>query len=439
MKLNHVQNKQSQSFGSAALFNATAGLESNVLLNKAIFDITGSDIPWVIMANNKEERRERTNRGILSVIMVFLSPLVALPFVNRFAMKYVAKLTPKLFSKEYNAVKLSNEHLISAEKTEIGLKELAEKLSEKLPTHEPKIDFKYALEQVKGTNKEKYDEIRKRIINAKNFVLGFDILMVSGVFGHIGFYNDWQTKKKTGQIGYSAELKMADKEIVEKRAKKQEKIMMLKYGGFLTALATAGIALPLAVRHGLSTNVETKFSKYIKDRGEIFDYKDAIFMSRWPMAISFLAAHSGVFLASRNESEMKDNAIRSSVALSIFFLGDLLMASVLGQLSDKFLKTNIINRTPKNKNILHNILPPAHSLKALENLGNSKTKGIATAIFWFNFIALSGLAGFVVPSLINKIVKKDVSKDVEKANSHVDGPIFGDSGEGRKVFEQFKH
>lgn len=400
------KNGSLEAFRGITPYSLTAGLESNVLLNKAIFDITGSDIPWVIMANNDEERRERINRGLLSVMMVFISPIVALPFVNRFGMRYVSKLTPKFLHEQYNAVKLSNEFLTDAQKTETGLADLAKELKKK----NINLDIPALLEKAGGS----YDNLRKKIINAKSIVLGFDMLMVAGVFGHIGFYNDWQTKRKTGQSGFSAEFEMADKKIVEERAKKQERIKKYKYAGFLTALAASGVALPLAVRHGLITTNKTKFAKYIKSRGEIFDYKDAIFMSRWPMAISFITAHIGVFLASRNKSEMKDNAIRSSTAISIFFLGDLLLASILGQLSDKFLNTKVINRTPKNKNFLHGILPPAKRLKMLESIHDPKTKALATAIFWFNFVTLSILSGFIAPTIINKIVKKDVSLDEKK-------------------------
>lgn len=392
--------KQKQSFKGITPYSITSALESNTLLNKALFDLTGSDIPWIIMANNKDERRERINRGALSVAMVFVSPLVALPFVNRFAMRYVSKLTPKMFSKEYNAVKLSNKYLGSAEKTKEGLKELSKEL---------KMDFSPVVKRVGGD----YDKLRKKIITSKNIVLGFDLLMVAGVFGHIGFYNNLQTKKKTGRIGFSAELNMADKSVIEKRAKKQDDIMKFKYAGFLGVLGAVSVALPIAIKKGLSSSANTKFANYIKQHAHNFDYKNAIFMARLPMALSFIAAHSGIFLASRNESEMKDNAIRSTSSISIFFLIDLISSSILGQLSDKIFKTNLIKREG-SKNILTRILPPVKSLKELSVNGNVKTKNAATGIFWFNFASLSALMGFGVPAMINKIVKKDVSKDANK-------------------------
>lgn len=402
-------------------YNITAGLEENVLLNKALFDLTGSDIPWVIMANNKEERRERINRGALSVMMVFVSPLVALPFINRFAMKNVAKLTPKFFSQQYNAIKLSNKYLVNAKETEKGLKLLAkessigfiEKSWGKITGKKP-VEHKLNIKELLKNSNNNYDTLRKKIITAKNIVLGFDLLMVAGVFGHIGFYNDWQTRKKTGQIGFSAELEMADKAVIEKRAKRQEEIREAKYAGFLSVLGATAIALPIAIKKGLSSTKPNKFANFMKEHAPKFDYVDAIFMSRLSMALSFIAAHTGVFLASRNKSEMKDNAIRSTTSISIFFLGDLLLASLLGQASDKVLKTKIINRENKG-GVLNKILPPVKTMKALKETTDKRTKNVATGIFWFNFVSLAALMGFIVPSLINKIVKKDVKKDADKA------------------------
>lgn len=413
-----VNNKQT--FKGISPYTITAGLEENVLLNKALFDLTGSDIPWVIMANNKEERRERINRGALSVMMVFVSPLVALPFINRFAMKNVCKLTPKFFSRQYNAVKLSNQYLKNAQATEEGLKILAEESSigfiektwYKIRGKKP-VEKKLNVQELLKNSNGSYDVLRKKIITAKNIVLGFDLLMVAGVFGHIGFYNGWQTRKKTGQLGFSAEMEMADKSIIEKRAKRQEEIRKFKYAGFLSVLGATCIALPIAIKKGLSSSKNTKLVNFIKEHSPKFDYKDAIFMSRLPMALSFIAAHTGVFLASRNKTEMKDNAIRSTTSISIFFLGDLLLASLLGQASDKLFKTKIINRNNKG-GVLNKILPPVKSLNELKNTAGKATKGVATGIFWFNFISLATLMGFVVPKMINKIVKKDVSKDSEQ-------------------------
>ena len=379
----------------------TDQIMGKVFLNKALFDLTSSDIPWVVMANNKEERRERINRSVLSIGMVFASPLLALPFVNRFAMKNIAGLTKKFWSKEYNAIRLSNKYLKSTEETKKGLEELSKEL---------KIDFKPVLDRVDGN----YEKLRKKISTAKNVVLGTDIMLISGSFGHIGFFNAWQTEKKTGQTGFSAELKMADKEVIEKRAAEFKKYEKLRYGTFLTGLAAATIALPIAIRHGLITKDVNKFTTFIKKHGSKFDYKDAIYMELLPMAISFIAAHLGIFMSSRNNTERKDNLIRSSASLSIFFLGEILLSSILGRASDKYLKTNLIQQNLE-KTRLNKYLPPIKKLEDLIKMNHPpKEIKIAKGIFWLNFTVLSLLMGVVTPYFINKIIKKDVTEDINK-------------------------
>jgi len=374
----------------------------NIFLNKALFDLTSSDIPWVAMANNKEERRERINRSALSVGMVFVSPLILLPFVNRFAMKNITKLTSECGSKQWNAIKLSNKHLVSAEKTKAGLEELSKEL---------KIDFTPIVDKVGGN----YDKLRSKISTAKNIVLGTDLMLIAGSFGHIGFFNAWQTKKKTGQNGYSAELKMANKEIIEKRAEKFKKNEKFRYGAFLTGLAGLAVAMPMAIKRGITSQKVSKFGNFVKKHSDKFDYKDAIFMSRLPMALSFLAAHFGIFMASRNNTERKDNVIRSSSTLSIFFVGDILLASVLGRLSDKHLKTNLIKRDGENK-LLNKILPPIKELKEIKTAGSPKSVKIAKGIFWLNFTFLSALMGVITPYFINKLIKKEVAMDANKGS-----------------------
>lgn len=369
----------------------------NIFLNKALFDLTSSDIPWVIMANNKEERRERINRSALSVGMVFVSPLIVLPFINRFTMR---KLTSDFASKQWQAIKLSNKHLVSAEKTKSGLEELSKEL---------KIDFKPIIDKIGGD----YDKLRSKISTAKNIVLGTDLMLIAGSFGHIGFFNAWQTKQKTGQNGYSAELKMADKEIIEKRAEKYKKTEKLRYGAFLTGLLGLTVAMPAAIKRGIVSPVGSKFGDFVKRHATKFDYKDAIFMSRLPMALSFLTAHFGIFMASRNSTERKDNVIRSSATLSIFFLGDILLASILGRASDKYLRTNLVKRDGENK-ILNRVLPSIKDLKELKAEKLTKEVKLAKGIFWLNFVALSALMGFITPYFINKLIKKEVNEDANK-------------------------
>lgn len=399
----------------------------NIFLNKTLFDLTGSDIPWVVMANNKEERRERFNRASLSVALMFLPPLVILPFVNKFAMNKILKLTSEYSSKNYNAVRLENKYLSSAEKTKEGLAELAKqktfsnelrnmyyKYIKRKPVPEEKLDIPELLKNVKGnTINEKYDKLRKKISTAKTIVIAADLLLLGGFFGHIGFYNNWQTEKKTGQIGYSAEMKMADKEIVEARAAKYKRNEKIRYGAFLASLAGICVGLPMAIRHGVLSKKAGKINEFIKKHSEKFDYKDTIFMKRLPLFLVFLVGHFGIFMASRNKTERKDNAIRSTNTLILFFIGDLLLASGLGRLSDRILKTKMMKQGDK-KSLFNKILPSMKDLQELKATKHPQTIRNAKAIFWANFIFLSLMNGVITPHIINKIIKKDVDVDAKK-------------------------
>lgn len=293
---------------------------------------------------------------------------------------------------------------MSNEETQKGLKELAKEM---------KIDFNPMIQRAGGD----YEKIRKKIITAKNTVLGCDFFLVSGAFGNIGFFNNWQTKKKTGQKGYSAELGMADKSVIEKRAEKYDKLNKIKFGSFLMLLASTIVGLPLMVKHGLLSTKPGKITNFVKKHAEQFDYNDAIFMKRLPLAMSLAVSHLGINLASRDKTETKDNAIRSSASFAIFFGGDILFASLLARISDKFLKTKLIDHS-QNKTIFRKILPKVYHIKELKQLGHKPSLNMGIALFWVNFIAMSALMGFVTPYFINKIIKKDVLKDANKEENN---------------------
>lgn len=428
MRIDSRQQTYNKSQNNPKFGGFTDLMMDNVFLNKTLFDLTGSDIPWVVMANNNEERRERLNRASLSIGLMFLPPLVILPFANKFAMNKIVKLTSEYSSKNYNAVRLENKYLTSAEKTKEGLEKLAKqkvfsnelrdmyyKYIKRKPVPEEKLDINELLQNVEGaTLNEKYDKIRKKISTAKNIVMGADLLLFAGVFGNIGFYNNRQTEKKTGQIGYSAEMNMADKEVIERRAAKYKRNEKLRYAGFLATLAALTVGVPALVRHGVTTQKAGKISNFIKKHSEKFDYKDTIFMKRLPLAFMITGAHLGIFMASRNKTERKDNAIRSSNSLAIFFLGDLLLASLLGRASDSIAGTKIIKHDDK-KSWFNKILPPMKDLDELKATKHPKTIRNAKIIFWSNFIFLAAMMGVITPHLINKIIKKDVDADAQKA------------------------
>ena len=104
----------------------TSFIESRVLINKALLDAS-ADVPVVIMANNKNERRERFNRVAIGWSLGFLSPFITLPLTNRLALKYVAKTYKNFFNKENKIIEISNAMLKTEKSAKNAIQQMASK------------------------------------------------------------------------------------------------------------------------------------------------------------------------------------------------------------------------------------------------------------------------------------------------------------------------
>ena len=371
---------------------AAAFLEENVLLNKALLDAT-VDIPFVCLANNKTEQKERLRRVSVNYTLCFLSPFVTLPLTNRLAMKYVAKITPKLMSKESNLIHISNKFLKDKDALKEGIKQLSK---------ENETDYTNILKQFNGN----YEAVRKKLINAKMAVLSFDFLFSTGSVAGMAFLNNRLTKKKTNMDGYSAEFELTDKDNVQKRAEKYKKSEPVRKGTTigLTALLTA---LPLAIRNGLLSEKQDGLAGYIKRNADKFDYTNkGRFMKRLPLFLFLTTSMTGVALASRNDTELKNNLLLNGTGLAVYFGADVIINSLLAILSDKLFKTEIIDKNAP-ETLMNKIIPPTVPIKNLKG----KSKNIAAVNFFINLVLLAIAYGYGVPTLINKIVRKDLKKD----------------------------
>lgn len=425
--------QQTINFQNAGIAAAVL-LEENVMLNKAILDAS-VDIPFVCFANNKTERKERLRRVSVNYSLSFFTPFITLPLTNRLAMKYISRLTTKFMSKESYLIHISNKYLknkdllkegmelLQNEKQTIYFNKFLNKLNKlihklfknksnqnlKLLPEEMKIDYSGVVEKYGGD----YEVIRKKLINAKNAVLSFDFLFSSGSIVGMALLNNFLTKKNTNMDGYSAEFELADKKTVEKRAEKFKREEPIRRG-ITAAMLAAVTALPFAIKKGLDSKNETGLAGFIKKHAAKFDYTKGIFMKRLPLFLFVTAAQGGLCLASRNETELKNNLLNSSTGIAVFFCGDILINSLLSKLSDKFLNTKIIDKNAP-KTFMNKIISPTVPIKNL----NGKSKVIASINFFINLATLSLLYGFGVPALINRNVRKDLKKEITQINWRV--------------------
>lgn len=393
---------------------AAAFLEENVMLNKALLDAS-VDVPFVVFSNNKIERKERLRRVSVNYSLCFLSPFLTLPLTNRLAMKYVGKLTKSLWSNNHKALHISNRFLNNTDSMMQELNRMSKKtnkdpfdiLFNKIASNKKKEQILNIDELLKSCDGDK-EKLRKKLIAAKNSVLSFDFLFSIGSICGMAFLNNKLTKDKTKTSGYSAEFELADKETIEKRAEKYQKKEPLRKG-ITAGLVAAMTAFPLIINRGLASQKTTGLAGFIKNNAHKFDYTNGIFMKRLPLFMFLTAGMTGVALASRNQTELKNNLIINGSGLAVYFGGDILINSALAKLSDKFLKTEIIDKNAP-KTLKNKILPPTIPIRNLEG----KSKKVASVNFFINLVILALTYGLGLPYTINKVVRKDLQKDKEK-------------------------
>ena len=408
-------------------YNATRELASSVMLSRGLIDTFGCTIPWLIMANNDIERKEKTRRYLTNYVIVWLTPFITLPLSNRFAMRYIGKLTKNFWTNRHKAIHISNEFLkdtntMMNELTKMGkginknpLESLYYKLNPK-KQYNPNINVKKLLEAC-GSDKEK---LRQKLIKSKNAVFISDCIFTFGAGSTVLFANNEITKRQTGQSGFSAEMSMSDKEIVEKRAAGYEKNKKKKYLAALGINIATALSMSLVSFAALYSKSTVKIIQRLRNKAHLFDYTKGIYMSRLPFFLGNTAFIGVNALAARNNTERKDLVIRQGVGDAVFFGGDLLLASLFTNFSDRIFGTKLC-KDVENHSFIRKIFPKVKSFsQVMEEVEQGKiskaNKRTAAGIFWVNMLILMAAMGYLVPTFINKMIKKDVQKDVQTQN-----------------------
>lgn len=426
------QNQKIPSFKNS-FYNVTRELDSSLPLSRAVADMFGCDIPWILMANNKDEKKEKARKLFTVFGIAWLSPFLTLPLSNRIAMKYVGKLTNKFWSNNHKAIHISNEFLKNTDDMMKELTRLSKKttsgplemLYNKLfkSSYKQEIDIETLLKSCNGDK----EVLRQRLIKAKNSVLFSDCIFSFGSVGTFPFFNNEITSKNSGQKGFSAEMKMADKSVVEKRAEEYEKNKKHKFLAYLGLVVTMSLGLSLSAFAALYSKKSSKFLDKLRNNSKAFDYTKGIYMSRLPLFIGSLTTQVGYMLASRNKTERKDNAIRYGLSDAVFFGGDLLMASLFANLSDRVFKTKL-RKDGENTSFFRKIFPKVKSVKQIMDEVEIKkikpvNKHLSAGIFWTNLGLIMITMGYFIPKYVNKMIKSDVNKDNSNTISNNTLPI----------------
>jgi len=397
------------------IYNTSAKIEENTIMNRAILDIGGFAVPNSLMANNRVEGVERFIKSGLYFLMAMVAPLIFLRSFNKAIMKK-AGLVDSMKDNGVQLIQLSNEFLVKDHKhMENGINQLAEKLSEKEKFKNIKQDFDKILD--KFSDKE---ALREKLIKLKRVQMTGDLLFAGLATGSIPWYINELTKKVTGRSGNTGEFEMASKEYVENNAKKHEKTKYKKAAAAFSLTIATALLIPTIMYKGMTTKNPKGIMKWVQNNAKKFDYTDGIYIKRLPyLLLEVFGGNPQWILSCRDKYEMRDWAIRLPFLDAVFFGGDLALNNIFARVLDKFCGTKLIDKAKqqKNKGFLSKLFVPLKSLDELKNpaISDAKTRKFALGMYWGNFAITMGFLGFGFPVVMNKILKTSVQKDL---NSH---------------------
>lgn len=404
-------------FFASSLYNLSSYIQSNATLNRAMIDVCGVDIPFIVTANNRDERIERAIRGNMIVFTAFIAPILSMPILNKIFLKKEGLLN---HPDERHILQVSKEHLTGdCEKLKEGIKKTAKELEN---TKKPK--FKDCAKHFDNLLKRfPSEELRQKLIRVHKNVFLADFLVASFCTISVPWLSNYITEKRTKRKGYVGEFKIAGENYTDKMAEKHEKLKKTKIGlSYLLPILTGStIAAGLHRSMKLPEKDLGKIGKLIKKNITLFDYKDAIYMSK----MGYFAAMVGGELpacafACRDKHELKMRATAWAAMSLMLFGGDFVLNNIAGRAIDWKWGTKLMDRKGFEKSgFFKRCLMHVNSFEKLNKMAklSPATKKAALAMYWGNLALTTILLGFGMSILTNRTMKKDVKKDLQNFNS----------------------
>lgn len=417
-----IKDKDNSTFTSGGFYNLTAKVQENTVLNRGLVDI-GVAAPYVLMSNNKDEKIERSAMFVFYFISAFMAPFVLLPFFNK---TFLARngIIKNFNNNERKIIEVSKKYLTKdANYLLEGIRETAKKLETEAEKNGKKIKVQEDFENVINRFKDK-NVLKDKLIKAHENILSSDFLATAWMWCATPWATAKITKLRTNRSGFSATYKMIDEEQSKKNAEKHEQAKRKKLLISAVIATVPAVVFPKLATKGFKDKSGI-LSSIVKKYPEHFNYTKGIFLSKAIFAGMWLLCDYPVSLVSaRDKYERRDRAIRNMANLVVFFGGDFVLNNAIGRLSDKYLKTQIMDMSklrpdagffkklmmsPKNFAELEDSAKiPTHILK--------RTKSVGATMYWATLVANMLILGFGVPALLNKMLKKSVKEDTAKQN-----------------------
>lgn len=398
------------------LYNLSSYIQSNATLNRTMIDIFGVDIPFIATANNRDERVERAIRGNMIIFSAFIAPIVSMPFLNKFFLKKEGLLN---HPDEKHILQVSKEHLTGdAEKLKQGIKKTVKDLEN---TKKPKFQdcakhFDNILKRFPA------EQLRHKLIKVHKNVFLADFLIASFCTISVPWLSNFITEKRTKRKGYVGEFKIAGENYTDKMTEKHEKLKNTKIGiSYLLPILTGSILVKgLHRAMKLPEKDLGGVGKLIKKNISLFDYKDAIYMSKmgYFAALVFGELPAAAF-ACRDKHELKMRVTLWSAMVVMLFGGDFVLNNIAGRAIDKKFGTQLMDTKGFEKaSFFKRCLMHVNSFEKLNKMVkvSPATKKAALAMYWGNLALTTILLGFGMSILTNRTMKKDVKKDLQKMN-----------------------
>ncbi len=409
----------STNFGS--IYDVTSYVQNHTLINRGITTIGGSTIPQCVMSNNKDEAIERATMGSIYFVASYLTPILLLPLYNKYFLK--AKGITKGFNKiQEKIIQVPKRYLTPNADLKKGLELTADTFNKKFKTSEYTGAFKEIYERYSNPAK-----LKKDLLNVHEKILMTDFVTTAAMWIGLPWVATEMTERRTKRKDFSASfnLKKEDEKRENEPSKKEKILWNVAFS------VIPGIIFSKALTKGLNLNPKNivnspvnKFLKKLTSNPDNFDYTSGTNMSKTIYAsIWLLSSFPAKIISSRDKNERKDRALRDIGLFTMFFGGDFLLNNILGRMSDKFLGTKIMNiekYSEKSLNFLQKFKLPLKNFKNLDNLGLQKnvlkkTKTVGASLYWVSLLTNTALIGFVLPKLLNKMLRYNIEKD-EKLN-----------------------
>ncbi len=361
------------------------------LVNKAVMTTFGIDVPYVALAKNPEEQKERMVRQSLILAFMFgMAPLHSTLLAYHFAKK------------------IDSSHNLKTKKKLLGLKfeELAH----------PEAFQKAVKEHLPEAKDAATEAIRVSVLKAKGTHLAWDLAAEGGLLASVGLlkvlFSEWQTgnKRFTGEKGLASD---SDLNALYKKEKKKDPFGIPHFRELATILAAT--ILSFLFGQGLKKSMleapekRNFLQRQMAKLAPHFDYNFSQFLGKWvpalkeiPMlplsglALVAFLLNMGDIASSRSPRDFKENAVRGGAIFSSVFIVGPTLTLLLNKGHTTIVK--LLEAEAKAGKTSQQLLKIAKN-SALKYIG----------IFSANLVLMIG-----VMYGINQMTKHDLKEDLKK-------------------------